>query len=217
MTETIQPFDPSVNLSQSLLWQYNDAVNLQALIEDKQSWYNLNQSQFWTDWYRDVFDLRTANLFGLSVWSIILGQPIVFNNVQDPDRPTWGFEQYHLNFTNGNFVNSNSTYVLRPETARILLQLRYFQLTSSGTVPETNRMLKYVFKNLGQAYLIDNNDMTQTYFFLFVLPSDLVFIFNNYDVLPRPAGVLSSYEVVTENPWGFETRENFDNGNLFNG
>src|ERR1700733_14966336 len=71
----IQQFDFSVNLLQAILWQYNDAINLQALLEAKDSWYFNNQTQFWNHWFNNVFNLATANDFGLAVWSIILGQP----------------------------------------------------------------------------------------------------------------------------------------------
>lgn len=217
MTDTIQQFDFDVDILQTILWQYNEATRLQSLLQQKQDWYNNNQTAFWDDWYRDVFDLRTANLFGLQVWAIILGQPIVFSNVSNPDKPTWGFGDYHRNFNRGNFMSTDGfTYRLSVETARVLLQLRYFQLTSSGTVPEINRILKSVFEeNYGFAYLRDNLDMTQTYIFNFALPSDMRFLFNNYDVLPRPAGVGSNYEVIVVETWGFgPDHENFDNGNF---
>lgn len=216
MTVTIQPFDTSINLLQALLWQYNEATNLQTLLQEKQDWYNLNQTEFWDNWYHDVFDLRTANYFGLSVWSIILGQPIVFPNVGNPSKPTWGFGSFHKNFERGNFVSTGGfTYVLTEETARILLQIRYFQLTSAGTVPEINRMLKYVFQDYGAAWLLDGHDMTQTYIFTFPLSSDLKFLFNNYDVLPRPAGVGSTYREELIESWGFGPyHENFNHGNF---
>lgn len=200
MIETIQTFDTSVNVTQALLWQYNEASRLQELLQEKQVWYTTNQTAFWDDWYRDVFDMRTANMFGLSVWSIILGQPIVFNNVGNPAQIPWGFNShvFHTNFNRGNFVSTSGfTYILSTGVARIALQLRYFQLTSSGTVPETNRMLKYVFGEQGLAYLVDNGDMTQQYVFKFPLSSELEFLFRNADVLPRPAGVASGFEVVS--------------------
>lgn len=199
MTDTIQKFDSSVDITQALLWQYNEALKLQSLLQEKQAWYDANQEAFWNDWYRDVFDMRTANLFGLSVWSIILGQPIIFNNVGNPAQIPWGFNShvFHTNFNNGNFVSTSGyTYVLSAAGARILLQLRYFQMTSSGTVPETNRMLKYVFGNQGVAYLVDNHDMTQEYIFTFPLSAELEFVFKIFDVLPRPAGVESSFSVI---------------------
>lgn len=194
---TIQQFDFTVNVLEPLIWQYQNSPNIKSLLQSKQNWYDTNQAGYWNDWYTDVFDMQTANIFGLSVWAIILGQPIVFNNVNDPSQIPWGFGTNNENFTNGNFAGGGgSTYALPISAARILLQLRAFQLISSGTVPETNRMLAYVFADYGPAWLLDNGDMTQTYVFNFTLTSDLVYIFNNIDILPRPAGVLSTYEEV---------------------
>jgi len=215
MAKTIQQFDFSVDLLQALLWQYNEAKNLQELLTEKSAWYTENQTYFWENWYRDVFDLRTANDFGLAVWSIILGQPLFINKGPD-NKPTWGFGQYYVNFERGNFSSqTGSSYRLSTETARILLRLRYYQLIGSGCVPEVNRLLADVFKDRGKAYLIDNLDMTQLYIFTFPLSSDLIFLFNNFDILPRPAGVGSSYQVIVNESWGFDQyHENFDNGNF---
>ena len=76
MAATIQEFDFSVDLLQAILWQYNNATSLQSLLNSEQAWVIENQTEFWENWLRDVFDLRTANEFGLSVWSIILGIPL---------------------------------------------------------------------------------------------------------------------------------------------
>ena len=214
MAGDIQSFDFSVGLLRALLWQYNEATNLQALLADKAAWYEANQSGFWRDWIADVFDLRTANDFGLSVWSVILGLPLYVNGADDAG-PFFGFDdQTGFNFDNGIF-GDQSTYELSTETKRIALRLRYFQLTSSGTVPETNRMLESVFGGLGRAWLLDYHNMTQRYIFNFPLPYDLQYLFNHYDILPRPAGVASSYADATLTYFGFAPGDyNFDNGNF---
>lgn len=189
----IQEFDFNVDLLKAILWQYNEAETLQALLNSKQDWYNTNQNDFWQNWITDVFDLRTANDFGLQVWSIILGQSIYTNFTNGDPSGYFGFGQYNKNFENGNFAAlSSGNNVYSTDVARALLQLRYFQLISSGTVPETNRMLKYVFGESGAAYLIDNLDMTQTYIFEFSLSSEMTYMLNNTDILPRPAGVGSA-------------------------
>ena len=72
----IESYDFSVNLMRALLWQYNDAENLQSVLQQKQDWYTINQTEFWQDWYDNVFNLLTANQFGLNVWAIILGLPL---------------------------------------------------------------------------------------------------------------------------------------------
>lgn len=201
MTGTIQEFDYSVNLLQALLWQYESAENLQALLQEKQDWYTENQTDFWTNWYTDVFDLRTANDFGLTVWGIILGQKLYINFAQ-AGRPAWGFEEFHLNFTRGNFSGGSERSVrMSTETSRIILRLRYYQLISAGCVPEINRMLQDVFADYvapgdTAAYVVDNYDMTMTYNFLFELSTELLFALRFFDVLPRPSGVQSTIVIV---------------------
>ncbi len=216
----IQLFDFSVNLLQALLWQYNQATNLQSLLQSKSNWYNENQTAFWESWIKNVFNLETANEFGLSVWSIILNLPLFISTPPDAGLPTFGFGNVNgaVNFDNGILNDENGTiYNLPIETKRIALQLRYFQMCSSGTVPEINRFMKYVFRNYGGVYLLDYGTMNQAYFFLFSPTWDLQFIFNNLDILPRPAGVGSTWIDAIEHYFGFGNSNgalNFDNAIL---
>jgi len=215
-TADIQEFDFSVDLLRALLWQYDAAANLQALLAAKKAWYDANQTAFWEGWIRDVFDLRTADEFGLAVWSIILDLPLFVSSPPSPeDKPTWGFGSNNANFGNGNFSSkSGSTNDLPLETKRLALRMRYFQLTSSGCVPEVNRFLSYLF-GPGEAYLVDTHQMAQIYVFNFPLTWDLKYLFDNFDIFPRPAGVESSYRDATVNSWGFGANNaNFGNGNF---
>lgn len=220
-TGAIQQFDFSIDLLQALLWQYNDAPNLQALLEAKNTWYIDNQTDFWESWFTNVFNLATANDFGLAVWSIILNQPTYINGAAPPSLANiWGFGTYNQNFGNGNFGQQNGyTYNFSTETARLLLQLRYFQLVSSGTVPETNRMLEYLFEqSYGTVFLLDQLNMTQRYYFEFTIPSEILLMLTSLDILPRPAGVLNIIHQGGINAWGLgPNNANFGNGNFFNG
>lgn len=212
-----QYFDYSVNLLQSLLWEYEPATNLQNLLQGEQDWYNTNQTEFWLNWYDDVFNLATANQFGLTVWATILGIPITaITPPTEEDHPTWGFGIYNENFNNGNFGNLSSNVVrLTLEQQRIILQLRYYQLVSRGTVPEINFFLNKLFGGEGLAYVLDGLNMTATYIFTFQPSSSLLFIFDFFDLLPRPAGVGVRYEIITEPAFGFgEYNTNFNNGNF---
>jgi len=192
---TIQELDFSVNLLTSLLWEYNNAQKLQSIIASKQAWFTSNQTDFWQSWITNVFDLRTANAFGLEVWSIILGMPLYLTVYPSVNNAYWGFGAYRANFTNGNFAQVNGGNVSLPlATNRLMLQLRYFQLCSSGTVPEINRFLKFVFAPWGTGYLADLGNMQQKFYFNFPITSDLQFVFQNLDLLPRPAGVSSTYQ-----------------------
>lgn len=213
----IQEFDFAVNLMRAILWQYNDALRLQSILQSKQEWYNENQEQFWKDFYNNIFNLDTADEFGLTVWAIILDIPIIVVVGPSPTaKPTWGFGDFNKNFENGNFSRSAGGAVsLTAEQARLVLKLRYYQLTSNGTAKDINKALANVFGSLGNVYVRDNLDMTITYVFNFQPSSQLQFVLEKYDVLPRPAGVGSDVVVEILSYWGFSsTDETFDNGNF---
>ena len=214
--QTIQQFDYNVNLLQSLLWQQTEAVNLQGILTAKQAWYDANQTAFWQDWYTNVFNVDTANQFGLSVWGIILDIPLYIANPPS-NNPRFGFAPEDVNFSFGNLEPEGGlNYQLPLETQRRAIKLRYAQLVSSGCVPEINRALKYVFSDLGAASLYDYGNMTQRYIFNFPLTYDLLYLFNNFDILPRPSGVRSVYYDATIQYFGFAPEDtNFYNGNCY--
>lgn len=212
----IQAFDYSLNLMRALLWQYNKAERLEALIQQKQDWYSLEHSGFWTNWTRDVFDLRTANDFGLAVWSIILNLPLaIAAEPDDPGKPIWGFDQYFENFENGNFASVSGT-ALTTEQKRLVLRLRYFQLVTRATVPEINAFFSYLFAGYGPVY-VNDGDMVALYVFEFALPESLLLVLTEYDLLPRPAGVkVDSVFTLSIGEWGFGRHyQNFNNGNFY--
>lgn len=212
----IQAFDFSVDLLQALLWQYNDADNLRGLLECKQAWYEQNHTAFWENWIRDVFDLRTANDFGLSVWAEILGVPLAVTvDPTKPGTPVLGFGGSNRNFGHGGFgCKSSSTVGLTVEQKRTVLRLRYFQLVSRGTIPEINQFMKMLLGVQGQVYVLDPNDMTYVvYVFTFQPNPGLTFVLDTYDLLPRPAGVGVRRIVVNRPSFGFgEYNKNFEHG-----
>ena len=236
----IQEFDYTVDLLQAILWQYNDAVNLQSLLVQKQAWYTINQSQFWTDWYNNVFNLLTANLFGLTIWSIILDVPLYVPLQPEPDdKPIFGFnevisfpsyENSYVNFSFGNFSNRDQITILTEDEQRFVLRLRYFQLITRGAIPEINSFLSYLLATsgpefTGQIWVLDGFDMTMTYVFNFTLSNALIQILIDFDLLPRPAGVGLKYITLTDTIFGFNevvsfpidenSNQNFFNSNFF--
>ncbi len=204
----IQEFDFSINITPSLLWQRNTAVALPSMINQKQAWYTENHTQFWIDWCANVFNVATANSFGLAVWCIILQVPyFIPATAPQIDKPIWGFNEEppintYVNFDNGNFVNDNfPVYSLSLEDQRIVVQLRYFQLITRGAIPEINLFLDKIFNNpdgiyQGGAWALDNFDMTMTYEFNCPISNNLFNVLRDYDLLPRPAGVELTYTIL---------------------
>lgn len=217
MAGAVQELDLNVDLLKAILWQYNDAQGLRTLLERKAEWYGVNQSAFWSDWIADVFDLRTANDFGLSVWGRILAVPLVAAADGSGSRPVFGFGEHNLNFYNSNFGrNADGVVNLTTEQKRLVLRLRYFQLTSNGTVPEINRFLAQLFGDQGRVYVLDSLDMEEAvYVFTFRPAASVLFVFEKFDLLPRPAGVGSRVLIQPGDSFGFAPYYlNFGNSNF---
>lgn len=212
---SVQDFDSSVNLLQAILWQYEDAEKLLSIARAKQAWIENNQTEFWSSWYRDVFNIETANAFGLSVWGRILNIKMQVVEAPQPDKIAFGFGEFNANFNNGNFGVLNDQNVgLTLEQQRTVVRMRYFQITSRCTIPEINEFLKGLFGDQGTVYVIDTYDMSfVTFLFTFTPDSHLQFILENYDLLPRPASVGAQWAVQREPAFGFGPYNlNFTNG-----
>lgn len=223
----IEEFDFTVNLVEVLLWQYNEALTLQSLITQKQTWYDINQTEFWQEWVVNVFNLLTANQFGLALWAIILNIPLYINTqIPEPGAPLFGFNELpfptvndYLNFNNSNFSNIGSQEILTLEQQRLILRLRYFQLVTRGNIAyiETpfeknnqlmgiNNFLNFLWKTSsawGESWVLDDFDMTMTYVFNFFVPRAIRKVLVELDLLPRPAAVGLKYVILTNTIWGF--------------
>lgn len=189
-----------IDLKKAIDWQRGSAENLNKLIELKQAWYKSNHCDFWNDWVVDVFDLRTASLFGLSVWSVILDLPIFDNSEKSPtDYPAIFFGEERKNFNHGNFgKNASRVDSLSVEQKRIMLQLKAFILNMRSTTPEINRKLEQLF-GAGQIYVLDNLDMTYTYVIANPVLISFTDVLRAYDLLPRPSCV--NYNIILGDPW----------------
>lgn len=185
--------DYAVDLLQALIWQYDNAPRLQRLLQQKQDWYDKNNTTFWADWLKNVFNINTANDFGLTVWGKLLHVERTYN------------------------VNGQP-YSLDTEQYRLLLKGRLLYLSMNGSVPEINNYLHLIFGDRGRAYVIDNQDMTIRYVLEFQPTSSEQVVLLNTSVLPRPAGV--SYKINVIQPkktFGFrgQNLETFNNGTFW--
>jgi hypothetical protein len=212
-----QEVDLSVDVNQAVLWQYNSAARLQKLLQAKSDWYALNHQLFWERWIIDVFNLQTANEFGLSVWALILNLPLFLGaEPDDPDKPLWGFGSFNQNFGHGNFARANGGVRLDIEEKRLLLRLRYFQLISRAAVPETNEFFAKVFLAYGPVYVLEGLDMSIVVVFIGAVPWRLRYILKQFDLIPRGSGVRIRYRFNPTRVFGFgPNNKNFGNGTFF--
>lgn len=77
-------YDFNYDMSQVILWQYDDAARLKSIVANEQGFIDENITDFYTDFNKDVLNIATANEFGLSVWGQLLGvmRPATFTDDQ---------------------------------------------------------------------------------------------------------------------------------------
>ncbi|MFN6885292.1 DUF2612 domain-containing protein, partial [Proteus mirabilis] len=162
----IQQFDYHSDLLQAILWQYENADKLKSLAHFKADYFHQSTVLFWQNWYRDIFNIDTANDFGLAVWGRILDVPLGIDiSPSEKTKIGFGFGKKKANF-NANFRrNTDYTLSLTLDQKRMLIRMRYFNLTQSPTVTNINQFLKRFFwRGESKVFVLDPFDMTYMYY-----------------------------------------------------
>lgn len=155
---TMTPYNGDI--TQALKWLQSNAPNIQSLVNQKAAWYQQYNDSFWSDWEANVFDISTANQFGILLWCIILGVPSAIFGIYG-GGVSWAYGVNRQNFiysgfdptipaknmTGGNFFGGGSTTIIDIEEARQALMLRYATLVSNGSIKFINKMLRFVMNN----------------------------------------------------------------------
>ena len=99
---------------------------------------------------------------------------------------------------NRNFVDENGDpMVLTDAQFREIIKIRAFGTTWDGAIQTMNTFLAELFKGRGSVYMLDPQNMTYEIFvFEFQLEDWERYLFANYDIFPRSAGVASYFEEV---------------------
>ena len=185
-------YNPAIDLTKHIFWQYNNAPAINSLVAAKQGWYDENQVSYWQNWVNNVLNITTANDYGLAIWGILLGIPRTY--LVDGENLSLDTEQYRT---------------------VILAGLKLIKI--HGTVPEINELLNFLFGKYGKAYVIDNYNMTMTYRFNFTLTPLQIAVLQNVNILPRPAGVRVTVVTFDNVVFGFDgSGEPFDQARFAN-
>jgi Protein of unknown function (DUF2612) len=152
---TMVPFNGDI--TQAMKWMQNNAPNIQLMVSKKSDWYTQYHTTFWNDWETNVFDLGTANTFGLMIWCIILGLPASLFGLY-PLNVTWAYGPNRKNYIEsglnspvnpetigGNFYGGGDSTIINLTEVRWALQLRYVALVSDGRISFINKMLRFIF------------------------------------------------------------------------
>jgi hypothetical protein len=172
--------------------QYANSPILLALIASFAA--NVDQTQNIDAFYDNVWNVLTAQGYGLDVWGRIVGVSRVltlttkffgFEEAGDASVDPFNTSPFYTGLAaNSNFSLSDSAYlslILAKAAANIW----------DGSIPQLNAILRILFP--GQvAYVVDGLNMTMQYVFGFALTPVQSAIANSVGILPRPTGVSSS-------------------------
>lgn len=175
-------FDPWI----TVLSQYANSPIITGLIDYFAQW--LDPKSRFDQFFSLIWDIDTAQGFGLDVWGRILG---VNRVLQVPVGEYLGFEQdaQAKPFGFGIFYSGTrltNNVALTDEAYRMLLLAKAALNITNASSPAINAILLNLF---GQGYVRDNLDMTITYVFSEALtPVETAIVFQS-GVLPKPCGV----------------------------
>lgn len=183
MSAEVGTIDFKIDNSLCYLWQYDDANKLKSLMDKKNKFIENSVEKFFRDYFSNIFNIKTANNFGLELWGVLLGVP----------RP--------------QYTNANSEVVnFTDDMYRKLLLAKVLKFNINGSVAEINDYLRFMFDDPEKVVFLKNNyDMTVEVIFHYKASLEDMAVINSEDFLPLPTGVKVVYaEINTEEIFGFE-------------
>jgi Protein of unknown function (DUF2612) len=183
---SIPPFD----WWKTVVSQYANAPALTAILE---SFFDcLDQTADLDAFFDDIWNVDTAQGYGLDVWGRIVGVTrivplpgsitfLAFQESGDPDG-----------WNNGIWfsgTSSSSSFVLSDDAYRLLIFTKALANITDGSIKALNAMLRALFPGRGNAYVTDPGGMAMTYTFAFKLSPVELSIVQNSGALPKPVGV----------------------------
>lgn len=183
--------------SQTVISQYANSPVILAMIEAFSGM--IDPSADLELFYNDIWDITTAYGHGLDVWGRILGVGRVLQLPSAEDF--FGFEESEdgESFNTAPMfrgISSTDNYALSDSAYRVLLYAKAAANITDGSIASANAILRTLFPNHGNCYMRDNEDMSITWVFGAPLSPVENSIVRRSGVLPKPAGVSATVEVL---------------------
>ena len=200
-----------MNYSDLLIWQYKLPKAI-AEIDMK--------SQFWVDFmndclkFIDMWNIDTAEKYSLDVLGRIFGVSRSSVSLTEKEYLTYYEKTGGLVWGRGRWYRSGEafreTILLTDQEFRFLIKARIWKLYQNPSLDYLTDALQALTGD--DAYIVDNGDMTMKAYYgnTIALDSFIKFAVENLDILPRPVGVMYTYEQAGVKYFGFNGEE-FDN------
>lgn len=203
-----------LNTNQTLCSEYANSPILLQLIANMNQYLDPRANML--AFYNYVWNVNTAVGFGLDIWGRIVGVSRVvpipgttgrfgfYNSDTPPDWQTFG--SMDSPGVGGPFFSgevNTGGFTLNDDSYRTLILTKALANICATTAPALNQLIQNLFPGRGRAYTQDGGKsntsvggMRMTYVFEFALSSIEYAILAFSGVLPHPAGVLVSVQVI---------------------
>ena len=200
-----------MNYSDLLIWQYKLPKAI-AEIDMK--------SQFWVDFmndclkFIDMWNIDTAEKYSLDVLGRIFGVSRSSVSLTEKEYLTYYEKTGGLGWGLGRWYVAGEafgeTILLTDQEFRFLIKARIWKLYQNPSLDYLTDALQALTGD--DAYIVDNGNMTMKVYYgnTIALDSFIKFAVENLDILPRPVGVMYTYEQAGVKYFGFNGEE-FDN------
>lgn len=195
-----------IDVEQTIISQYGNSATITQLIRNMNS--NIDPRADIDGFFDFVFNVDTAQGFGLDIWGRIVG---VGRELQLPsDSLYFGFGEavpgaYPFGeqpFYDGT-APATQTFILADDAYRQLILVKALANISAVNAKSLNQLLQNLFPGRGRCYVNDTGGMSLRYTFEFLLTSYEIAILTQSGAMPRPAGVSATLINVDSTPFGF--------------
>jgi len=215
------------NLNQTILSQYANSPILLALIQSTNDC--LDPSANITSFYNNMWNIATAQGYGLDVWgrivgvnrtiafpvTVVSGQYLGFTEANDANLMPFGQAPFYLSpAVTPNYTLSDTAY-------RALILTKALFNVSNSSIPAINSILRSLFSGRGNAYVLDLFNMKMRVVFEFSLQPYEIAIVKYSGAFVGPNGVgITIMDTNVGKTFGFAEAgryTGFNNGRLFEG
>jgi hypothetical protein len=209
-SELVGPFVVTGGVSVFNPWatvisQYSNSPILDAMITAFNA--AMDQTQNITNFYDMIWNVNTAQGYGLDVWGRIVGVTRNIVTQATGSGTYFGFEEAGTSWTGfgpgssqGGFFGAEnvitSVTTLQDSDFRTLILAKAASNIWDGSIPGVNAILLALFPGRGKTYVMDNQNMSMSYIFTFALTIPEQAIVQHGGVLPQPAGVLITVQII---------------------
>lgn len=172
-----------------MISQYANSPKFLSLVNGLKSQFD--NATLISDWYRIVYNIKTATGFGLDIWGLILNRGRDFTYI-DPDTSA----ATYIYLKGAQTIDGTPfTAAQIEDTYRTILLLKAMGNITNASIRSLNDMLQFYFQDRGRMYVYEYNTMEIRYVFEFYCNKLEKSIFKS-DVMPKPTGVGTSFEYI---------------------